>query len=348
MSFTTRFFHRFSWILHIGTLFAIAAFLARSPTTSIAEDCKEETSNLASAPFVMRDAHEARSIALRSAWVKPRLKDVPIRTFTSKDVHRIASFLVDDELSVATSPSSTTGRWTDEELASYERELRRGRALRHEQFAEIEEYLQGIMDRLGFRAVKVYVVFSKDLAFASTGTQEDAPSRGFVAVSTRLLRAFDSEDQIAYVLGHEAAHLEFVHVARKAASATGVCRIRHEVLALGPLSHEATRRLDWLLSLSLNVRSQALEKQADRRATALISKAGYPLSAGPDALATLAMIAGEEGTAREIDLTDSHPPVWERLIDENRRSAEMTKVPARDPEAKRRFDRYQAATATLR
>jgi predicted Zn-dependent protease len=163
-----------------------------------------------------------------------------------------------------------------------------------------------------------------------------APS-GFVAVTTGLLRAARSEDELAAVLAHEVAHVQLGHTmqpveaARKQERLTGVLLegtsdVVH--LFFGKVVSAGT---DFVLDRGFGKRN---ELAADALAARVLAAAGY----APGALG--AFLARLEGPGAKGGFFSRHPPATERV-------AALAAVPPGAPPPEIRLTRLSRAVGTL-
>jgi Zn-dependent protease with chaperone function len=110
----------------------------------------------------------------------------------------------------------------------------------------------------------------------------------------------DERDQLAFVLGHEAAHIHLGHAKE---------RSRANALA-------TVVRINPLLGMGLKMLfdrafSREQEYEADRLAVAMCARAGYAPQAGAAFLARLGAYASSTGKIAQ--LLSTHPPLQERI-----------------------------------
>jgi len=124
-----------------------------------------------------------------------------------------------------------------------------------------------------------------------------------------------TNDELAFVMGHEVAHVACRHIAkqfeRQALVVAGVDALLGTEPDMGRLDAAAASEvLSGLAGVSF---SQADETQADLVALDLLADAGRPLEAGTSALRILQSLeGGVESSAIEVFLS-THPPTADRI-----------------------------------
>lgn len=124
-------------------------------------------------------------------------------------------------------------------------------------------------------------------AFAAPGN--------FVFISTGMLNFVESEDELAFVLAHEIAHIELDH---------GLNAIKQKQGAdlFKDVAGDAMPGLDGLFDFMENGFSADLEGEADRRGAQLAVAAGYDPRAGVDVIERLEKLQGRKhGTGYPAD-----------------------------------------------
>jgi len=149
---------------------------------------------------------------------------------------------------------------------------------------------------------------------------------GLVVVTTALLRAARSEDEVAAVLAHEVAHVQRGHTVRPVEAARRQQHLTGELLrGTSDLVHaffdEAVRQgADFVLDKGFG---KASELEADALAARVLGEAGYDPRALPGFLGRLT------GRAARGGFFARHPPAAERV-------AALSSVPSRPaPEVRR-------------
>jgi len=136
-----------------------------------------------------------------------------------------------------------------------------------------------------------------------------APS-GFVAVTTGLLRAVRSEDELAAVLAHEVAHVQLGHTmqpveaARKQERLTGVLLEGTGDLVHAFFGKVVSAGTDFVLDRGFGKRN---ELAADALAARILAEAGYDPGALASSLGRLGTPGGRGG------FFSRHPPASERI-----------------------------------
>jgi predicted Zn-dependent protease len=163
-----------------------------------------------------------------------------------------------------------------------------------------------------------------------------APS-GFVTVTTGLLRAARSEDELAAVLAHEVAHVQLGHTmqpveaARRQERLTGVLLEGTSDLVHAFFGKVVSAGTDFVLDRGFGKRN---ELGADALAARILAGAGYD----PRALA--AFLGRLEGPGAKGGFFARHPPAAER-------TAALAAVPGASPAPQVRVTRLSRAVATL-
>lgn len=164
---------------------------------------------------------------------------------------------------------------------------------------------------------------------------------GFVAITTGLLRAARSEDELAAVLAHEVAHVQLGHTmqpveaARRQERLTGVLLEGTSDVVHRFFGKVVSAGTDFVLDRGFGKKN---ELAADALAARILAEAGYD----PGALA--AFLGRLEGASAKGGFLSRHPPAAERV-----RALGPSPALARDaPEVRRaRFDRAVRALGTL-
>jgi predicted Zn-dependent protease len=156
------------------------------------------------------------------------------------------------------------------------------------------------------------VIESKDInAFALPG--------GSVYVTTSLLEAVDSNDELASVIGHEVGHIAARHSAKRLESQLGYSFIVQLAYALDSRSVDAKRKAWEDLTAATNITfnlitlgySRRDELAADKLGLLYAEKAGYDPGA---AITFLKKLQREEGASPEwLVFLRSHPYVKDRI-----------------------------------
>ncbi len=163
-----------------------------------------------------------------------------------------------------------------------------------------------------------------------------APS-GFVAVTTGLLRAARSEDELAAVLAHEVAHVQLGHpmqpveAARRQERLTGVLLEGTSDVVHAFFGKVVSAGTDFVLDRGFGKKN---ELAADALAARILAGAGY------DAGALAAFLARLEGPGAKGGFFSRHPPAAERV-------AALAAVPGAAPPPEVRVTRLFRAVATL-
>jgi Zn-dependent protease with chaperone function len=110
----------------------------------------------------------------------------------------------------------------------------------------------------------------------------------------------DERDQLAFVLGHEAAHIYLGH-AKERTHASALAT----VLKINPLIGMGVRML------FDRAFSREQEYEADRFAVRLCTRAGYAPQAARAFLTRLETFTTSTGTVAQ--LLSTHPPLWDRI-----------------------------------
>ena len=118
-------------------------------------------------------------------------------------------------------------------------------------------------------------------AFAAPG--------GFVFVTTGMLNFLKNEDELAFVLAHEIAHIEFDHGLSAIKQNEGSKLFSKGTKAMG--MEEAGEMFGGFLDFAENGYSQDLEAEADMRGAELASALGYDVKAGMDVIRRLEKIS---------------------------------------------------------
>jgi beta-barrel assembly-enhancing protease len=133
---------------------------------------------------------------------------------------------------------------------------------------------------------------------------------GFVVVTTGLLRAVRSEDELAAVLAHEVAHVQLGHpmqpveAARKQEQLTGVLLAGTSDVVHGFFGKVVSAGTDFVLDRGFGKQH---ELAADALAARILAGAGYDPGALPAFLGRL------EGAAAKGGFFSRHPPAAERI-----------------------------------
>jgi predicted Zn-dependent protease len=157
---------------------------------------------------------------------------------------------------------------------------------------------------------------------------------GFVAVTTGLLHAARSEDELAAVLAHEVAHVQLGHVmepveaARRQEQLTGVLLEGTSDVVHGFFGKVVSAGTDFVLDKGFGKKN---ELAADALAARILAEAGYD----PGALA--AFLGRLEGPAAAGGFFARHPPAAERV-----RALGPPPAPAHEPPEPRRARFAQA------
>ncbi len=160
---------------------------------------------------------------------------------------------------------------------------------------------------------------------------------GFVAVTTGLLRAARSEDELAAVLAHEVAHVQLGHpmqpveAARRQERLTGVLLEGTSDLVHAFFGKVVSAGTDFVLDRGFGKRN---ELDADALAARILAEAGYD----PGALA--AFLGRLAGPGAKGGFFSRHPPAAERV-------AALAAVPGAPPPPQVRVTRLSRAVAAL-
>lgn len=172
--------------------------------------------------------------------------------------------------------------------------------------------LDGIVDRLSFSAaggrIQLLVIDSPVVnAFAAPG--------GLVCVSTGLLNALASADELAAVLAHEMSHVN-----HRDALAGLARRVGMAVLLSVVSGGRGGTAAQGLLADLVNLRyGREAEDRADAEAVRLLAKRGLDPAAWPRALASLRGAGAEH--PRLLRYLDPHSPLDERIARAQREAA---------------------------
>lgn len=118
-------------------------------------------------------------------------------------------------------------------------------------------------------------------AFAAPG--------GFVFITTGMLDFLKNEDELAFVLAHEIAHIEFDHGLNAIKQNEGAKLFSKGTEAMN--MEGANQMFDGFLDFAENGYSVELEAEADRRGAELVSALGYDVQAGIDVIRRLEEIS---------------------------------------------------------
>ncbi|MCB1829784.1 MAG: M48 family metalloprotease [Chromatiaceae bacterium] len=184
---------------------------------------------------------------------------------------------------------------------------------------QLERYLQGILDRLAIHApitdAHYEAVIIGDGGYGNAQAMPD----GVLAVPLGFLANVESEDEIAWLLGHELAHVLLEHhdvewirdfqsglagTARNALHATQIAAQGLEQVSMVK-ARMPTKRMEKLYSTTkilfdvstggaLPAWQRSQEDEADLLATDLIVRAGYTPDAGLNVVRKIGLWAGEE------------------------------------------------------
>jgi len=163
-----------------------------------------------------------------------------------------------------------------------------------------------------------------------------APS-GFVAVTTGLLRAVRSEDELAAVLAHEVAHVQLGHTmqpveaARKQEQLTGVLLEGTSDLVHAFFGKVVSAGTDFVLDRGFGKKN---ELAADALAARILAEAGYD----PGALS--AFLGRLQGASARGGFFSRHPPARDRV-------AALASVPALRAPSASRAARFSRAVGSL-
>ncbi len=177
--------------------------------------------------------------------------------------------------------------------------------------AEVQSYV----DRIGPRLAQAS---GRELPFRTTFTVLDKPDEvnafalpgGHIFVYSGLIRAADSEAQLASVLGHELAHVTAGHVRDQLAAQVGTQTLSQ--LALGQQPGVIEQLASQIVSAGyLAAYSRDAEREADSRGLNYLAAAGYEPSAMVGFFQELARMAGDSpGVVSQ--LLASHPQAGDR------------------------------------
>lgn len=167
------------------------------------------------------------------------------------------------------------------------------------QSGPIISYLEEIVERLrvkegwtGEGKLRVVVFlgrYSRNALMTAWGT---------IYVGEKLLRLFDSEAEIAAILGHEITHFQRIHSRLHPALTLEIVARRIELFKRSSGS-TILQTLEKMVDGPLEDRSQGMEFEADRGAVELLARAGYPIEAVEVALQKVGNLSPEEQRFRK-------------------------------------------------
>ncbi|MEM7234318.1 MAG: M48 family metalloprotease [Planctomycetota bacterium] len=170
---------------------------------------------------------------------------------------------------------------------------------------------------------------------------------GYVFVTTGALRFMQSEAELAFVIGHEIAHIEGKHgllligsFLSRADAMKRHTRSRLEALDDKPVLagiRDLQKISDALSNAAAAARHSDDEHESDARAVAMLKKVGYDPSAGIDFFARMKAQGGETS---KTELFRSHPLFGDRITRVQRLS--------RGAGGERLADRYVKTTRAIR
>ncbi|MBN2181870.1 MAG: M48 family metalloprotease [Sedimentisphaerales bacterium] len=139
---------------------------------------------------------------------------------------------------------------------------------------------------------------------------------GFIFVTRPLVELCDwNRDELAFILGHEMAHVIREHAIKRIVSNSAVNVASCAVPIRGQIS-------GWLRKVGVkfleSAYSQEIESQADRLGVRLVAAAGYDVRASVRLLGRLNELALSERQFRIGSYFSSHPAFEERINDINR------------------------------
>jgi beta-barrel assembly-enhancing protease len=205
---------------------------------------------------------------------------------------------------------------------------------------EVDEYIQGIGDRLashaqeGPRRFTFHVVKDPSInAFAIPG--------GFVFVNVGLILSTSSESELAGVMAHEISHVTQRHTARQIqsqmrASLAATAAMLAGIL-LGAMAHSSDAGMAAVMSAQsaaiqhqLNYSREA-EYEADRVGIGVMAAAGYDPNAMASMFETMGRIYRSAGpNAKLIEFLQNHPLTSDRVAEARSRAATYPPVRAVD------------------
>lgn len=104
----------------------------------------------------------------------------------------------------------------------------------------------------------------------------DRSGRPILAFNVALIAAVDNEDELAFVMAHEAAHHILDHLARQESNALAAATIFQGVAALTGLSEQGIREAgEFGAFVGARRFSKDFELEADRLGTVIAARAGY-------------------------------------------------------------------------
>lgn len=179
----------------------------------------------------------------------------------------------------------------------------------------LTRYVQGVADRVaragGVTDVTLTIVDNGGVnAFAGAG--------GYIYVTRGLLMLATSEDELAFVLAHEIAHVIAQDVERRFE------RVRQAEAASAAAAADAAARGDFAsqreaielavaIEATLAAASRQDEIEADEAGGRMLVRAGYAAQAQFDMLARLAAWSSFEGRPAGATWLDTHPSTDERI-----------------------------------
>ncbi|MGW8313307.1 MAG: M48 family metalloprotease [Desulfuromonadales bacterium] len=187
------------------------------------------------------------------------------------------------------------------------------------QDAELQAYLQGILDRLypDFQG-KIHIH-----VFRSSALNAFALPNGSLYIHTSLLARCDNEAQAATILGHEAAHFVDRHSLRQTE------QVQNSTVFANVLTLAGIPLVGPLISISsMSGYSQSLESSADRMAYERMLQAGYDTRETVKVFQRLAYETKNMGE-KEPFFFSTHPRMVERVASLN---AMLDSKPPRDGE----------------
>jgi predicted Zn-dependent protease len=191
---------------------------------------------------------------------------------------------------------------SDEEAARAEEEI--GAEMARELLAdmpldpnpEIQNLIRGIGERLAAAGPAKKRNYRFHAVVSSTANAHALPG-GYIFVTRPLIEACERRpEELAFILGHEMAHVLFRHAADKKLLRTLLAAVR----AGGPVA-----------TLLDKGYSRDHEREADRRALELMSEAGFERMAAVRVLQRLAALSAESGPVEQYFST--HPEPGERI-----------------------------------
>ncbi len=188
------------------------------------------------------------------------------------------------------------------------------------------------------------------LALDSDEINAFAAPGGFILITRGMIRSATSEAMLAAILAHEIAHVQHGHGLRAVRGSRVTSAVT--ILAAESARHLGSEELAELTgvfedtigdigaTLISNGYSRAYEREADREAVAILTRAGYPPHGLIDALAAIQQ--GQRAQPEPAGWAKTHPPPADRIRDIERLLRGLPRSPS-PPEHQVRFNTATSA-----